>query len=88
MKKHLTMAVLAVFASGCATVGSVKALEKRVNDMEKKVAKVEGTAEAFNEKVDNVNSRLRSLEQAYDVVIEEINKIREARGEKPLRAPK
>jgi len=75
MKKLAILAGLGLWATGCATVGSVKALEVRVNDMEKKVAKVEGTVEAFEEKIGNYNSRIATLEANYKVIYDEVNKM-------------
>ncbi|MGC8893989.1 MAG: hypothetical protein ACP5QG_03990 [candidate division WOR-3 bacterium] len=72
MRKHLTMAVLAVLASGCATVGSVKALEKRVANLEKKMAKVEAMVEENKTYADQLKGRIDQLAKEYDLIYEKV----------------
>ncbi len=72
MRKHITMALMAVLASGCATVGSVKALEKRVANLEKKMARVEAIAEENRTYADQLKGRIDRLDKEYDLIYEKV----------------
>jgi|GEM_PF-782793 len=80
MRRHLTVTVLAVLASGCATVGQVKALEARVNSLEKRMARTEGATEATDEKIGNLVSRVATLESNYKILYDKVNELSKAAG--------
>jgi|YNPNPStandDraft_1061719.scaffolds.fasta_scaffold13242_1 hypothetical protein len=80
MRRYLSIAVLALVASGCATVGQVKALEARVNNLEKKVAQAQGAAEANAEKAGNLESRISTLESNYKILYDKVNELSKSAG--------
>ncbi|MEO0141316.1 MAG: hypothetical protein ABIM88_07215 [candidate division WOR-3 bacterium] len=80
MKRILAIACVAALAAGCATVGQVKALEARVNSLEKKVAQAQGSAEATAEKAGNLESRIATLESNYKILYDKVNELSKSAG--------